>query len=248
MIRPASHERSPAPTTLAAAFALGIATIVAPGVAHAQRIHVPVWEWTTSIGVADRSTTGVGAPLTGYGYAAATAPIVDLETRVMAPLGHDYFHHGVLARGTYVPSGDIVGPDYAFRQGVFDLAYVFRTELPCMHRGSRQWFVSGYVGATVAIADAGTGTAPASDRSNLNIRTQAAADLDHVGVGWVVGVNFDMRVGAFVVGPAVALRQFFVVGNPTIAREWLPTLALRIGFDAQIGAPPRPDVWGVRGL
>jgi len=184
---------------------------------------VPV-DVTLEGGLLDRGTTGVGAPLLGYGYDHGGGLLLGAGLRAYFDIDGRYFHHGVALRFGHQPNDGI-----AWSQ--LDLAYVFRTELPCMSDDERTFRLSGLVGVTGAYAEAGTGRGGMDEQWNL--RLAAAEELDHHSLGGLLGVGLDLHGGPFVVGVLVDIRETFALGDGPASRSFVATGALRAGVEIE---------------
>lgn len=178
------------------------------------------------VGVAGHNTTGVGAPLDEYGYARSPGPGAEAGLRMLFGTNR-YFRHGLTLRGTY-QAGRRFGRDgYGFRFGLADAGYTFRTNLPCMSDGKRQFYAGGTLGVTGGYADAGTGRGPMD--VNENARNSASTTLDHVALGWVLGGHIDVHYGPMLVGLSIDLRRLY--GLETSAdRHMVSSAMLRAGL------------------
>lgn len=222
-------------------FVMLAAVVASPGWAAAQDVEVlsptvepapegpgPVdVELTVEVGALDRGTTGVGAPLLGYGWDHGGGLLVGVGTRAYVAL-NEYFSHGPALRLTHQAGGLlglVGGVGFAWTQ--IDTTYAFRTLLPCMSEADRQWHLTGLVGLTTVRADAGSGTGPRDER--WNERQAASSALDHWAVGPLLGVGLDATFGRVLVGATVDVREPFALGDVPISRSFVTTAALRTG-------------------
>jgi hypothetical protein len=206
------------------------ATALAQGYEDRAPEERAVLEATIGLGVADRSSTGVGAPLLGMGYDQSFGPLGTLDLRLfVANGGSSYIRHGPVVRAGYHagPSmGTFTGS--AFRFGAVDVGYAGRAEFPCMRRGDTSVHLGGYVGITGAWSDADRGDAY---RPNTETQTlDAARTLDHAGLGGTLGLSLDVHFGAFVLGAGFDIHQWFGIDTP-VARDLMLAGQLRLGAD-----------------
>jgi hypothetical protein len=187
-------------------------------------------ELSAELGVMDRGTTGVGAPLLGYGYDHGGGALGAIGTRFLFRFGYgDYFRHGLDLRAAY-SAGEFFGVDGAgMHVGQLDVGYVFRTEFPCMRGETRRIHLSGALGVTGLYADAGTGRGARDDM--WNARVVAADALDHYGVGGYLTVDLTAHYDAAFVGLRLDAREHFAVGHSSIARDVTIGASLRFGVD-----------------
>ena len=185
-------------------------------------------EISAELGVMDRGTTGIGAPLLGYGYDHGGGAFGALGTRVLFPFGYgDYFAHGFDLRASY-SAGEFFGVDGVdFHNGQLDLGYVFRTEFPCMRGETRIIYLSGALGVTGLYADAGTGRGEPDD--TWNERVAASEALDHYGLGGYLTVDLAAHYGATFIGLRLDAREHFALGHSAIARDVTVAASLRFG-------------------
>lgn len=196
--------------------------------------HVPKLELVATFGVLDRATSGT-SPDHGYGQNGTAVGGIDL--RLLFPvfdcsceLGHGP-QLGISGSGaTAFGIGDV--DTSAFRHVIIDAGYVFRTELPCMASGNRRWFVTGTVGVTTLVADAGLGSRVAND-VDRNLREAAADAYDHIAFGWRFGAVMDVHFGALIAGFGFDLREAYGIGT-SLARTFALSGILRLGGEIRL--------------
>lgn len=187
-------------------------------------------ELALELGVMDRGTAGVGAPLLGYGYDHDGGLLGAASVRLYFHDDQFWLRHGVGVRFAHHAGDDFGLGDTGFFFEQIDVGYVVRTEFPCMASGDRHIYLSGILGVTTVIADASTGNRPSD--ANWNARTVAANELDHVGVGGVFGLALDVHFGAAFAGFYVDVReQFGVTPSSPISRDFSIAATLRGGVD-----------------
>jgi hypothetical protein len=122
----------------------------------------PALTLVTSFGALAHATTGTVAR---YGYDSATAPALGVSARLLFPMpGCRCLAHGVELNYQGASGPDFgLGHGAAFTQHIADASYAVRVELPCLRRGDRRWWVTGSLGLSMRIADAGTGDRPLDD-------------------------------------------------------------------------------------
>jgi hypothetical protein len=187
-------------------------------------------ELALDLGVMDRGSSGVGSPLLGYGYDHDGGLFAAASVRL-------YFHdddmfwlrHGIGVRFAHHAGDDFGLGDTGFFFEQIDVGYVVRTEFPCMSQGDRHVYLSGILGVTTVVADASTGNRPSD--GNWNARTVAASELDHVGVGGLLGVALDVHFGAAFAGVYFDVREQLAVTPGPISRDFSIAAALRGGVD-----------------
>jgi len=190
-------------------------------------------EVAVDLGVQDRGTTGIGEPLLGEGYDTAGGLVAGAGARMLLPVGYGgFFHHGVSTRISHSAGWGLGLSDrYGFAWSAVDLAYAFRTNLPCMSTPERQLFLTGVLGVSGVVANAGTGLQ--KDPQTERERRIASERLDHLALGPVLGVGLDMHMGAAFVGLAFDLRQAYALGHGPISRSYVSSAALRFGFQLE---------------
>ncbi|MDH5491451.1 MAG: hypothetical protein OEY14_05810 [Myxococcales bacterium] len=182
-------------------------------------------EFSLGAGVLGQNTMGVGGALLGHGYDRQAGLAIDLGARWLIEQNRG-FEHGLLLRGA-VQSGPALAGEYGFRFGIVDMAYTARLHCSCMSRGNRRVYLSGRVGLSGSIADAGIGRG-AFGGGDENARRYASRSLDHLSLGYVLGASLDVYLGSLFVGLGLDFRQHF--GFTTVAdRHILPSAMLRFG-------------------
>lgn len=186
-------------------------------------------ELTVPIGVMDRSATGTGDALAGYGYDDQSGLFVGGEARLYVDLGNEYWHMGVIAGAAYHagPALGLVGGS-AFSTTTTDLGVTARVLFPCMSSDDVKWRLSGLLAVSGVRADAGTGVGGQDNGPAWDERRAAADALDHVGLGWRLALDLSVHLDHFVIGAGLGVRQYFGIDTP-ISRGWMMDLGLRIG-------------------
>ena len=186
-------------------------------------------EVTVDMGVLDRGTTGIGEPLLGLGYDHGGGLQAGAGARLYFEL-NEYFRHGPSLRLSH-QAGSVLGlaGEHGFAWSQLDLAYVFRTSLPCMSGDEVQWYLSGLVGLTGVYADAGTGDGPSDDR--WNERLAASEELDHLALGGMLGVGLDMHFDEVFLGALIDVREPFALGSGVVSRSFVTSATLRAGVE-----------------
>lgn len=182
-------------------------------------------ELTADIGVIGRSTTGIGEPLTDYGYDREPGLGTGLELRFLFGdnryVRTGFALHGVYQSGPYFGAGG-----RAFRMGLAEATFAARALLPCMSDQDRQFYASAWLGVSAGRMAAGTGRGEMGP--NANERRIAADELDHSVAGFVLGASIDAHFGAFTFGLRADLRHLY--GVDTVAeRTFAPSAMLRFG-------------------
>ncbi|MCC6875017.1 MAG: hypothetical protein IT378_11985 [Sandaracinaceae bacterium] len=205
-------------------YASFIVASLTASVAAAQQAEI-----TTELALLDRSTTGTPDSLAGYGYDNDAGLSAGLDARLFVDRISDYFHHGPFV-GVAHHGGALLGlvDDHAFQTTLIDAGYAARLNLPCMSRGAIKWYVSGQLGLTGVIADAGTGNGGRPNGDRWNERLAASSSLDHGGLGWRLALSLDAHWGPMILGLALGLRQYFGIDSP-VGRGWLMNVGLRVG-------------------
>lgn len=183
----------------------------------------------SSFGALSHATTGTVA---SYGYDTATAPSLGLSARLLFPMpGCRCLAHGV-ELGYQGASGPSFGLAHgaAYTQHLVDASYAMRVELPCLRRGDRRWWVSGALGLSVRVADAGTGDRPLDDGAAMNERGAFASRYDHAAMGWRLGGAMDVTFGRMLVGVALELRDLYGI-DTELRRTTMMGASLRVGAD-----------------
>jgi hypothetical protein len=189
----------------------------------------PTLALVTSFGALSHATTGTVA---NYGYDSATAPSLGLSARLLFPMPGCRF----LAHGVELNYQGAAGPSFglahgaAFTQHLADASYAMRVELPCLRRGDRRWWITGTLGLSVRIADAGTGDRALDDGSAMNERGAFANRYDHAAMGWRLGGAMDVTFGRVLVGVALDLRDLYGI-DTELRRTTMMGASLRFGAD-----------------
>ena len=147
-------------------------------------------EVTADIGVIGRSTTGIGEPLTDYGYDRELGLGTRLELRLLFG-DNRYVRAGLALHGVY-PSGPYFGAGgRAFRMGLAEAGFAARALMPCMSNRDRQFYASAWLGVSASRMAAGTGRGAMGP--NANERRIAADALDLSVAGFVLGASIDVH-------------------------------------------------------
>ena len=191
-------------------------------------------ELVANFGVLDRATSGTGS---NYRYDQNATAVGGVDVRLLFPAfdcGCDLAHGAQLgvsgSGGTALGFGDL--DTSAFRHIIIDAGYIFRTELPCMASGNRRWFVTGTLGLTTLVADAGLGSGVAND-VDRNVREAAAEAYDHVALGWHFGAVMDVHFGALILGFGFDLREAYGIGTE-LSRTFALSGSLRLGGEISL--------------
>lgn len=186
-------------------------------------------ELTVPIAVADRSATGTGSDLAGYGYDDQTGLLTGGELRLYTTGFNRYFRIGIVG-GAQQHAGPLLGlvDGYAFRTTMVDAGVAVRTLFPCMSSASTRWHLSGVLAMTGVHADAGEGVGGVPNGDRQTERTLASRGLDHAGLGWRLAVDLSVHLSNFIVGLGLGVRQYFGIDAP-VSRGWIMDVGLRIG-------------------
>ncbi|MBO6939699.1 MAG: hypothetical protein JJ863_32310 [Deltaproteobacteria bacterium] len=185
-----------------------------------------VVEVTADIGVIGRTTTGIGEPLTDYGYDREPGLGTGLELRLLFG-DNRYLRTGIALHGVYQSGAYFGAGGRAFRMGLAEASFAARTLLPCMSNQERQFYASAWLGVSAGRMAAGTGRGEMGP--DANERRIAAVALDHSVAGFVLGASIDVHFSAFTLGLRADLRQLY--GVDTVAeRTMAPSAMLRLGF------------------
>ena len=90
--------------------------------------------------------------------------------------------------------------------------------------------MTGTVGVSGQIADAGLGDVAAAETAGLNERTLAGQRYDHVALGWHFGADLEVVFDKTLVGFGVDLRDLRGLDTDQ-ARTFLLGANLRVGLD-----------------
>ena len=188
-----------------------------------------VVEVAVDLGVQDRGTTGIGEPLLGEGYDRGGGLVAGAGARMLLPVGDGgYFHHGVAARISHNAGWGLgLSERYGFAWSALDLAYAFRTNLPCMSTPERKLFLTGLLGVSGVVANAGMGLE--ADPQTERQRRVASEQLDHVALGPLLGVGLDVHMGAFFLGLSLDLRQAYALGGGPLSASYVSSASIRVG-------------------
>lgn len=184
---------------------------------------------TGAVGVTNQSTTGTVA---GWGYDSGTSPSLGLNARLLFPIqGCRCLWHGVDLNYAW-SNGPSFGAAHeaAWTQHLVDASYAARVELPCLRRGDRRWWVTGTLGMSMRLANAGLGDVARDDATQLNERTSLAGRYDHTALGWRVGGAMEVTFARFLVGVALDLRDLYGIDTDQ-RRAFLLGASIRIGGD-----------------
>lgn len=186
-------------------------------------------ELTLPLALAERSSTGTGAELAGYGYDVESGLIAGGEARLYARGFGRYLRIGV-AVGAQHHAGPLLGlvDGHAFRTTVVDAGVAVRTLFPCMSNRDMRWHLAGVLAMSGVVADAGEGVGAMPNGPRYVERVRASESLDHGGLGWRLGVDLSVHLQSFVVGLALGVRQYFGLEGP-VSRGLLTDVGLRLG-------------------
>lgn len=195
-------------------------------------------ELTVPISVADRSTTGTGEELLGYGYDDQTGLVTGAEVRLFARGFGRYARIGVVA-GAQHHAGRVLGLDgsYALRTTVIDAGVAVRTIFPCVSDEETRWHLSAVLGVMGVHADAGEGVDGEVNGDRYAERVEASERLDHAGLGWRFGVDLSIHLRNLIVGFGFGARQYFGIVAP-VSRGWIVDIGLRVGGRIDFGDHP----------
>lgn len=173
-------------------------------------------EIAAGVGLMDRSTSGIG-PEVGDGLGRETGLAVDLDVRVLLgkPGMYQCIHAGFGARGQHM-AGEALGlADVGFRVTIADVG--FRLRSGCLELGD--WLLTGYGGASVAMASA----------------DEATIEVNHTAIGGHVGADLSLHAGSFFFGPFLDVRYMAAFGDGPAERVATATIGLRFGYDLELG-------------
>lgn len=212
--------------TTGAALAAMIATLATTTAAADDLVDL---ELTVPIAVADRSATGTGDALAGYGYDDQTGLLTGGELRLYTRGFGRYLRVGVMG-GAQHHAGPLLGlvDGHAFRTTLVDAGIAVRTLFPCMSDASTRWHLSAALAMTGVHADAGEGVGGVPNGDWAAERAEASRRLDHAGLGWRLAVDLSVHLSNFVVGLGLGVRQYFGIDAP-VSRGWIMDAGLRIG-------------------
>jgi len=193
-------------------------------------------ELTIPVAIADRSATGTGEELAGFGYDAQTGLITGGELRLYTEGFNRYLRLGVVAGAQHHagPALGLRGDDHAFRTTMVDAGVAVRTVFPCMSDRSTRWHLSGVLGMTGVYADAGEGVGGDPNGDRVAERREASERLDHAGLGWRLALDLSVHLESFIVGLGLGVRQYFGIDAP-VARGLIMDVGLRIGGRIDFG-------------
>lgn len=196
-------------------------------------------ELTVPISIADRSTTGTGEALAGFGYDNETGLLAGGELRLYSEGFNRYFRVGVVGGAQHLagPALGLAG-GHAFRTTMVDAGVAVRTLFPCMSDASTRWHLSGVLAMTGIHADAGHGVGGVPNGDRATERAEAARRLDHAGLGWRLALDLSVHLSNFIVGLGLGVRQYFGIEAP-VSRGWIMDLGLRIGGRIDFTDPGR---------
>jgi len=186
-------------------------------------------ELTVPVSLADRSITGTGADLEGFGYDDQSGLLTGVEARLYTRGFNRFLRVGVVAGAQHHagPALGLVG-GYALRTTVIDAGVAVRTVFPCMSDDETRWHLSAVLGLSGVHADAGEGVGGEPNGPRIAERLAASRRLDHAGLGWRLGVDLSIHLSSFIVGIGLGVRQYFGIDAP-VSRGWLMDLGLRLG-------------------
>lgn len=190
-------------------------------------------ELSVGLGMMDRGTTGIGAPLLGAGYDHAGGAVLEFDVRLFKQAWHRIVHHGIALRAFH-QNGRTLGvtQDGTFQISGLDLAYVLRALLPCMSDDQVRFHLTPLVGLSVLQARAGNLHVRGDQTGELDDAARAA--FDHVALGGVLGVQFDVHYDALLLALTADIREHFAVGDTPVARDFMTSLTLRVGVDINL--------------
>lgn len=190
---------------------------------------VPELVLTGSFGALSHASTGT---VPRDGYDTATAPSLGGSARLLFPISAcRCLSHGVELNYAWAQGPSFgISHGAAYNQHLADASYAVRTELPCLRRGDRRWWVTAGLGVSVRVADAGTGDRALDDASQANERGALAARYDHAAVGWRLSGAMDVSFGRFLVGVALDFRDLYGV-DTELRRTTMMGASLRFGAD-----------------
>ena len=207
---------------------LALSSLLATNLAEADAGLVDL-ELTVPVSLGDRSATGTGDGLSGYGYDDQTGLMVGAEMRLFTEGFNRFLRIGLVA-GAQQHAGPLLGLDrgYAFRTTVIDAGLAVRTVFPCMSDEATRWHLSAVLGMSGVHADAGEGVDGEVNGDRHTERVAAADRLDHAGLGWRLAVDLSVHLSNFIVGLGLGVRQYFGIDTP-VSRGWLMDVGLRLG-------------------
>lgn len=212
-------------------------TICAASNARAQESPSPPFfsdvELSLGAGVMDRGTTGIGAPLLGHGYDHAGGAVLEGDVRLFKRGWYRMVHHGLALRAFH-QSGRTLGLTDAgtFQVSGLELAYVLRALLPCMSNDDVRFHLTPLAGLSALRARAGDLHVPGDQTGELAEAARAA--FDHVALGAVLGVQFDVHRGPLLIALTADLREHFAIGDTPVKRDFMTSLTLRVGVDIDL--------------
>lgn len=223
--------RSGVAKTLVLAAVVGV--VLTPGEGQAQDQIIDSFQLGAGLGIVDRGSTGVGAPLLEYGYDHEGGLLAEAALRVYFYDSWDFLRHGFQIRYSYT-AGQTLGLDsYGFGYSIVDATYLLRTNLPCMSSEDIKYYVSGYLGLSGGYANASTGRGERDDR--WNERVAAEGELDHHALGAVFGLAMDVHFGPAYLGIQVDLRQHYgLTSSSPVTRTFMPSALLRTGVEVNL--------------
>lgn len=190
-------------------------------------------EFSLGVGLMDRGTTGIGAPLLGHGYDHGAGMVLEADVRVLKRAWHHAIRHGLALRAFHQNGRALSLTDSGtFQLSGLDLAYVFRALLPCMSTEGTRFHLSPLAGLSVLRASAGNLRLRGDQTGELADAARAA--FDHTALGFVIGVQFDVHKGPFLIALTADLREHFAIGKTPVSRDFMTSLALRVGFDINL--------------
>lgn len=192
-------------------------------------------ELTVPVAIADRSATGTGDDVAGYGYDAQTGLLTGGELRLYTEGFNRYLRLGAVV-GAQHHAGPALGlaDGYAFRTTIVDAGVALRTIFPCMSDRSTRWHLAAVVGMSGIHADAGEGVGGDPNGDRYAERRDAAERLDHAGLGWRLALDLSVHLESFIVGLGLGVRQYFGIDAP-VARGLIMDVGLRIGGRIDFG-------------
>ncbi|MFK7991908.1 MAG: hypothetical protein AB8I08_38175 [Sandaracinaceae bacterium] len=185
-------------------------------------------ELTLPATLSERTATGSGEALGGYGYDAQSGLSAGADARLYYGFNR-YFAVGPMVAGAH-QAGAMMGAvdGHAFRLTTMDAGLAARTLFPCMSGGDIRVHMSGILAVSGVHADAGLGNGGQDNGPDLAVRRDASESLDHAGLGWRFGLDLAVHVQNFVIGGGLGVRQYFGIDSP-VARGWTMDVGMRVG-------------------
>ncbi|MEM9191489.1 MAG: hypothetical protein AAGF12_20115, partial [Myxococcota bacterium] len=164
---------------------VGVGALLAVGFSAEAQAQPDSVQLGVGLGIVDRASTGVGEPLLDYGYDHEGGLLAEGSLRLYFDESNGYFSHALQLRFAHTGGAALGFTDHGIGYSMAEVAYVFRTRLPCMSSSARTFYLSGYLGLSGAYGNASTGSGERDDR--WNERVAAEGELDHYALGGVLG-------------------------------------------------------------